>query len=193
MYAKKILPNMLTKSPKTYLQGEQSFAQVRGGITRPQICAFVPDKPYTIAVVGLDNYGNGCLMLSSFGSNHDNSEDGPYAKETSHAVKGQAKRLSFHRFFKKGMDKKNRLRHTSNNDVFTGDCQVVCSDDAELDIPMDETNPDFLSSKSTNEEHDFVSVAAITRETSTPTAIHEESMEAKDDTRALECDEKCVE
>jgi WD domain, G-beta repeat. len=193
MYAKKILPNMLTKSPKTYLQGEQSFAQVRGGITRPQICTFVPDKPYTIAVVGLDNYGNGCLMLSSFGSNHDNCKDVNNTKETSFAVKGQTKRLSFHRFFKKGMDKKNRAKRTCNNEVFTGDCQVVCSDDAEIETPMYETDPEVPSSNARNEEHDFVNVATLPDQTSTPAAIYESEEPKGNIPRALECDEKCLE
>eukprot|EP00979_Chaetoceros_neogracilis_P016982 scaffold10170_cov277-Chaetoceros_neogracile.AAC.3 len=121
-YAKKMIPSMLTKSPKRYLQGEQSFAQVRGGIARPQLCSFC-DEPYTIAVVGQDDYGNGCIMLASF-SSEDKKQP---SNDRPRAVKGEAKRVAFHRFFKKGMDKNNRSKNRTK-DVYTGDNQVVCSE-----------------------------------------------------------------
>jgi WD40 repeat protein len=134
-YAKKILPTMLTKSPKRYLQGEQSFAQVRGGITRPQLCAFVPDTPYTIAVVGQDDFGNGCILLANFGSHSDNGAQ-QSAGVQPRAVKGEAKRLAFHRFFKKGMDK-NNLSKNRPKDVYTGDTQVICSDEIDATGEVD--------------------------------------------------------
>merc|ERR1712154_719657 len=65
--AKKLLPKAFTVSPRKHLlEGENSFVQVRG-VTHPKACAFVPDRPHTIAVAGLDDYGNGCLLLASFG------------------------------------------------------------------------------------------------------------------------------
>ena len=136
-YAKKILPSMLTKSPKKYLQGEQSFVQVRGGITSPRVCAFVPDQPHTIAVAGLDDYGNGCLMLAGFGEdcrgrlNSATSNDSS-TQQKRRAVKGEAKRISFHRFFKKSTDKNNRSKfRKSDNNYIPGDDQVICSDEIE--------------------------------------------------------------
>ncbi len=143
-YAKKILPSMLTKSPKKYLQGEQSFVQVRGGITRPQICAFVPDQPHTIAVAGLDDYGNGCLMLASFGEDVKGSSgslsggaSGSHRREylstgITRAVKGEAKRVAFHRFFKKSMDKVDRSKQkysNSTNDPMEGNNEIVFGDE----------------------------------------------------------------
>lgn len=119
-YAKKILPSVLTNAPKKYLQGEQSFAQVRGGITNPEKCCFIPDQPHTIAVVGRDDYGNGCIMISNFGEEDGNGQ--------SYAVKGEAKRIAFHRFFKKGMDKYN-LSKNRPKEVYTGESDVVMSDE----------------------------------------------------------------
>jgi len=126
-YAKKMLPSVLTKSPKRYLQGEQSFAQVRGGIARPQLCSFC-DEPYTIAVVGQDDYGNGCIMLANFGSKNEKDRTQQSTSDQPRPVKGEAKRVAFHRFFKKGMDKNNRSKNRPK-DVYTGDNQVVCNDE----------------------------------------------------------------
>ena len=128
-YAKKILPSMLTKSPKKYLQGEQSFVQVRGGITHPRACAFVPDQPYTIAVAGLDDYGNGCTMLATFGEECKSSSGSSQQRP----VKGEAKRLSFHRFFKKSMDKQDRSKKHTTNDFTGGNDEIVCSDETDQD------------------------------------------------------------
>lgn len=120
--AKKVLPSMLTKSPKKFLlEGQSSYAQVRG-ISRPQICAFVPDQPFTIAVAGLDDYGNGCLMHSNFGDGRDSATT-PRSK---YPVKGEAKRIAYHRFFKKGKYKKE------STEKYVGDNQVYCSDDADV-------------------------------------------------------------
>jgi hypothetical protein len=186
MYAKKILPSMLTKSPKTYLPGEQSFAQVRGGITRPQICAFVPDKPFTIAVVGFDNYGNGCLMLSSFGSNQDKCDDDTQSSDNVKPVRGQAKRLSFHRFFKKGLDKNNRLKSVRNN-VYTGDSQVVCSDDVDLATGAGNTIPNSSSTKGKNNEEEFVNITSAFHQTDKD-AVDCPNLETSDVPQAAACD-----
>mmetsp|Transcript_25864 Transcript_25864/g.30043 ORF Transcript_25864/g.30043 Transcript_25864/m.30043 type:complete len:747 (+) Transcript_25864:329-2569(+) len=117
--AKRILPSMLTKSPKKFLlEGENSYVQVRG-IPHPKICAFVPDKSHTIAVAGLDEYGNGCLLLASFGPDEDHhhlnttSAGGTSGSKFSNGggggttgggrpTKGEARRIAYHRFFKKG-------------------------------------------------------------------------------------------
>lgn len=120
--AKKILPSMLTKSPKKYLlEGQSSYVQVRG-ISRPQIGAFVPDQPFTIAVAGLDDYGNGCLMHSSFGDGRDSATP----SRSKYPVRGEAKRIAYHRFFKKGKYKKETA------EKYVGDNQVYCSDDADM-------------------------------------------------------------
>mmetsp|Transcript_3681 Transcript_3681/g.5327 ORF Transcript_3681/g.5327 Transcript_3681/m.5327 type:complete len:434 (+) Transcript_3681:584-1885(+) len=128
--AKKILPSMLTKSPRKYLlEGENSYVQVRG-ITHPKTCAFVPDRPHTIAVAGLDDFGNGCLLLAGFGpaggsvgggdgrnDSFSNSNGVGAVNSMSnsgkrsyngHATKGEARRLSYHRFFKKGTSSSGR-------------------------------------------------------------------------------------
>jgi len=137
-YAKRMLPSVFTKSPKKYLQGEQSFVQVRGGITHPQICAFVPDQPHTIAVAGLDDYGNGCLMLASFGHVQQHNGGASMVVSTK-AIKGEAKRIAFHRFFKKGMGKKGRSKDEISG-VYGGDDQVVCSDENGAGISVDDVN-----------------------------------------------------
>lgn len=120
--AKKVLPSVLSKSPKKYLlEGQSSYAQVRG-ISRPQISTFVPDQPFTIAVAGLDDYGNGCLMHASFGD----GRDGSLGSRSQNPVKGEAKRIAYHRFFKKGKYKKEL------DEIYVGDNQVYCTDDADI-------------------------------------------------------------
>jgi hypothetical protein len=111
--AKKILPTrMFSMSPrKLLLEGENSYVQVRG-ITHPMTCAFVPDKPRTLAVAGLDEAGNGCLLLASFGpigcsadtAKTDDSHTNDHHTQSS-TSKGEAQRLAYHRFFKKGHSK----------------------------------------------------------------------------------------
>lgn len=111
--AKKILPtSMFSMSPrKLLLEGENSYVQVRG-ITHPMTCAFVPDKPRTLAVAGMDEAGNGCLLLASFGpiggsadtAKPDNSHGNGHHAQSS-TTKGEAQRVAYHRFFKKGHSK----------------------------------------------------------------------------------------
>mmetsp|Transcript_65635 Transcript_65635/g.97200 ORF Transcript_65635/g.97200 Transcript_65635/m.97200 type:complete len:871 (+) Transcript_65635:150-2762(+) len=50
---------------KLIMEGEESFAQVRD-ISNPRICAFVPNKPKAIAIVGVDEFGNASLTIASF-------------------------------------------------------------------------------------------------------------------------------
>jgi WD40 repeat protein len=49
------------------IEGEtrKSISQIRG-IPHPQACAFLPDPPHTLAVVGWDGRGNGVLSISDF-------------------------------------------------------------------------------------------------------------------------------
>eukprot|EP01083_Nonionella_stella_P055899 147395_1 len=153
-FAKRILPSVLTTSPKKYLQGEQSFVKVRSAISRPQICAFVPDQPHTIAIAGLDDYGNGCLMIATFCADLGNDCNGPHiggnSKVDLKPVKGEATRQSFHRFFKKGIGR------NVNNDknLYTGDGQVICSDESTV---LDNQQTDNITMKC-DDSDGFISV-----------------------------------
>jgi len=115
--ARSFLPNVITKTAKTLLmEGENSYAQVRG-ISQPHACAFVPHQHNTIAVAGLDEFGNGCLLLASFGPQDVDGQDhlqqhdtrasqhpiNESSSEASKNTKGEVRRVAFHRFFKKGM------------------------------------------------------------------------------------------
>ena len=100
----------------------KSIVQVRG-MAHPKACAFVPDRPHTIAVAGLDNVGNGFLLLASFGQ--VGTESGSNSAESttnrnqrigsdntthdcnrnsveSYAKEGEAQQLAFHQIFTKG-------------------------------------------------------------------------------------------
>ncbi len=99
----RMLPRLVT-SPKTFLvDGVQSYAQVRG-VPHPYTCAFVPDREQTIAVAGMDDFGNGCLLLAEFGKPNGGGSGGDARGESnkSSAVgdDSEAKRLGYHRFFK---------------------------------------------------------------------------------------------
>lgn len=54
-------------SMRKSIEGEtkKSISQIRG-IPHPQACAFLPDPPHTLAVVGWDGRGNGVLSISDF-------------------------------------------------------------------------------------------------------------------------------
>jgi len=69
-------------------EGEGSYAQVRG-INSPTVCAFVPDRPNTLAVVGK---GDGSILLADFGA-------GP----------GEAVRVGYHVFFKENIDEEEQI------------------------------------------------------------------------------------
>lgn len=106
--AMRMLPRLVT-SPKQFLvDGVQSYAQVRG-VPHPHACAFVPDREQTIAVAGMDNFGNGCLLLAEFGKpnqGHTRSGGGggDARGESINAAPvsdvSEAKRIGYHRFFK---------------------------------------------------------------------------------------------
>ncbi|KAL7468590.1 hypothetical protein ACHAXS_008820 [Conticribra weissflogii] len=113
--AMRMLPKLVV-APKRYLmEGEQSYAQVRG-IPHPQACAFVPDKENTIAVAGSDEYGNGCLLLAEFGTVKTGSSGIGQLEKNDDT---EARRLGYHRFFKKGgaasMHKGGSRRHRSKS------------------------------------------------------------------------------
>ena len=106
-FAKSLIPSVITKSTKKmFLEGQHSYAQIRG-IPHPRLCAFVPDRPNTLAIVGLDDYGNGCLLLVQFGPDSSESEniygqDGLVNSNTDmNWTKGETRRIAYHRFFKK--------------------------------------------------------------------------------------------
>lgn len=102
----RMLPRLVT-SPKTFLvDGVQSYAQVRG-VPHPHTCAFVPDREQTIAVAGMDDFGNGCLLLAEFGKPNYSSGGGSGGDARGESNKSsavgddsEAKRLGYHRFFK---------------------------------------------------------------------------------------------
>mmetsp|Transcript_8929 Transcript_8929/g.13133 ORF Transcript_8929/g.13133 Transcript_8929/m.13133 type:complete len:570 (+) Transcript_8929:214-1923(+) len=120
--AGRLLPGIVTRPKKYLLDGEGSFAQVRG-VTNPKLCAFVPDRPRTIAVAGVDEYGSGCLLLASFG---EGSEEGGRKEDNATSGelvgKGEAKRVGYYRFFKKGDGGRRRKSKSgrSRNDASAG-------------------------------------------------------------------------
>jgi len=91
----RMLPKLVT-SPKKYIgmDGVHSYAQVRG-VPHPYACAFVPDREQTIAVAGMDEYGNGCLLLAEFGKPSNGGVDNNIKIDDS-----EARRVGYHRFFK---------------------------------------------------------------------------------------------
>ena len=92
----RMLPKLVT-SPKKYIgmDGVHSYAQVRG-VPHPYACAFVPDREQTIAVAGMDEYGNGCLLLAEFGKL---PISGITVSDTK-VYDSEARRVGYHRFFK---------------------------------------------------------------------------------------------
>ena len=110
-FAKSLIPSVITKSTKKmFLEGQHSYVQVRG-IPHPSLCAFVPDRPHTLAILGLDDYGNGCLLLVQFGPEDETEDHGnPSSRRQGltnggsvmSTTKGEARRIAYHRFFKKG-------------------------------------------------------------------------------------------
>jgi len=91
----RMLPKLVT-SPKKYIgmDGIHSYAQVRG-VPHPYACAFVPDREHTIAVAGMDEYGNGCLLLAEFGKPSNGGVGVDVKIDDS-----EARRVGYHRFFK---------------------------------------------------------------------------------------------
>jgi hypothetical protein len=97
----RMLPRLVTAPKQFLVDGVQSYAQVRG-VPHPQACAFVPDRERTIAVAGMDDLGNGCLLLAEFSKPNtrgDTRGDGSN-KELGSSNDSEAKRVGYHRFFK---------------------------------------------------------------------------------------------
>ena len=92
------------KSKRILWEGEGSYAQIRG-IDDPVVCAFIPDRPMTIAIVGKTD---GSILLADF-------SDGS----------GEAKRVAYHRFIKGSREKS--LNHLS---PATGDGNSVQKNDS---------------------------------------------------------------
>ena len=93
----RMLPKLVTQ-PKKYMgmDGVHSYAQVRG-VPHPYACAFVPDREQTIAVAGMDEYGNGCLLLAEFGKL---PISGITVSGDTKVYDSEARRVGYHRFFK---------------------------------------------------------------------------------------------
>ena len=102
--------------------GQKSFVQVRG-FPHPKTCTFVGDRSDTIAVAGLDDFGHGYILLSSFKSvapvcddlNSVHKSGDENEKSKVYATKGEAQKLSYHRFFKNSC-----TGHTPNNQENSG-------------------------------------------------------------------------
>lgn len=107
--AMKLLPKLLSSSPSSYLiEGVKAYAQVRG-VPHPKACAFIPDREQTISVAGLDDFGNGCILLAEFGPKlHTGGDDGKRWSATGGESKvsttmddsTEARKVGYHRFFK---------------------------------------------------------------------------------------------
>ena len=93
----RMLPKIVVSPTRYLIDGEHSIAQVRG-VPHPRTCAFVPDRDCTIAVAGEDEHGNGCLLLADFSKSSSSKSNG---KTDESMEDSEAKRLSYHRFFKK--------------------------------------------------------------------------------------------
>eukprot|EP00574_Skeletonema_japonicum_P010043 CAMPEP_0201720470 /NCGR_PEP_ID=MMETSP0593-20130828/5400_1 /ASSEMBLY_ACC=CAM_ASM_000672 /TAXON_ID=267983 /ORGANISM="Skeletonema japonicum, Strain CCMP2506" /LENGTH=710 /DNA_ID=CAMNT_0048211109 /DNA_START=160 /DNA_END=2292 /DNA_ORIENTATION=+ len=103
--AMRMLPKLVSSPKKFLMDGEHSYAQVRG-VPHPRAIVFVPDRERTIAVAGTDDYDNGVLLLAEF-----RARESIAAAASSSSIRGgssggvedtEAKRIGYHRFFKKG-------------------------------------------------------------------------------------------
>lgn len=144
----RMLPKIVTAPKKYLMDGEQSYAQVRG-VPRPRVCAFVPDRDRTIAVAGEDEYDNGCLLLAEFGKSALQST----GKGGEKVDDSEARRVSYVRFFKKrgcsSMDGKGRTKRNDGklSDVEEGGAYI---DNNPVDMRMnhirigDENEDEFV-------------------------------------------------
>jgi len=158
--AMRMLPKLVSSPKKFLMDGEHSHAQVRG-VPHPRAIVFVPDRERTIAVAGTDDYDNGVLLLAEFGNKES------LAAATSNIRGGasggiedtEAKRIGYHRFFKKGgaatMHGRNNRRNTRssskdgkfNDDIVEGGAYI---DDTSVNLRMnhirigDENEDDFV-------------------------------------------------
>jgi hypothetical protein len=136
----RMLPKIVVSPTKYLIDGEQSVAQVRG-VPHPRVCAFVPDREGVIAVAGEDEYGNGCLLLAEFGKATKNNT--AYSKANESIDDSEARRLSYHRFFKKdgaaAMHGKSSRRRVKSKD-WKGPADLeeggAFIDDAKIDLRM---------------------------------------------------------
>lgn len=155
--AMRLLPKLVTAPRKYLVDGVQSCAQVRG-VPRPRACAFVPDRERTIAVAGMDEYGNGCLLLAEFGARPVGSKDGDGALGDGKpdADSTEARRLGYHRFFKckspssqsGGSRRRTKTKEKNVDDTSAEGGAYI--DDAPVDMRMnhisigDENEDDFV-------------------------------------------------
>lgn len=151
----RMLPKIVVSPTSYFVDGEQSIAQVRG-IPHPRTCAFVPDRECTIAVAGEDEYGNGCLLLAEFGKSK-NATAASGKVNDSVEDDSEARRLSYHRFFKKdnaaAMHGKSSGRRVKSKD-WKGPSDMeeggAFIDDGKIDLRMnhihigDATEDDFV-------------------------------------------------
>ena len=116
--AMRMLPKLVSSPKKFLMDGEHSYAQVRG-VPHPRAIVFVPDKERTIAVAGTDDYDNGVLLLAEFGSKESLTATSNIKGGTSGVEDTEAKRIGYHRFFKKGsaaaMHGRSNRRNTRNS------------------------------------------------------------------------------
>ncbi len=157
--AMRMLPKLVSSPKKFLMDGEHSYAQVRG-VPHPRAIVFVPDKERTIAVAGTDDYNNGVLLLAEFGSKESLTAATSNIKGGSSGVEDtEAKRIGYHRFFKKGsaaaMHGRSNRRNTRssskdgklNEDIVEGGAYI---DDTSVNLKMnhirigDENEDDFV-------------------------------------------------
>ena len=156
-----LLPKLLSSSPSSYLiEGTKAYAQVRG-VPHPKACAFIPDRERTISVAGIDDFGNGCILLAEFGPRLYNTIGGGDGDGKRRSVTGggdqskvsttttmddstEARRLGYHRFFKckspasqTGRRPRSKKKDSNNNtiadDVLDGAAYI---DDTPVDMRM---------------------------------------------------------
>ena len=136
--AMRMLPKLVSSPKKFLMDGEHSYAQVRG-VPHPHTCAFVPDRDCTIAVAGTDDYDNGVLLLAEFGNRDFTSATGTAAAANNGGSRAgssgsvedstEARRLGYHRFFKKGgaasmhggRNRRSAKRSKEGNKLFSDD------------------------------------------------------------------------
>lgn len=101
--AMRMLPKLVSSPKKFLMDGEHSYAQVRG-VPHPRAIVFVPDRERTIAVAGTDDYDNGVLLLAEFRAKESTAAANSNIRGgSSGGVEDtEAKRIGYHRFFKKG-------------------------------------------------------------------------------------------
>jgi len=163
--AMRMLPKLVSAPKKYLMDGVQSYAQVRG-VPYPRACAFVPDRERTIAVAGMDDYGNGCLLLAEFGPKpvRNNAGGAVGESKSDNNDSSEARRLGYHRFFKcksPSSQSGSSRRRTKSKEKNAEDTDMeggAYIDDAPVDMRMnhisigDENEDDFVPIDYNNEE-----------------------------------------